>query len=544
MNNEETQYQKKLIEIVKNFNNSPFLFIGAGFSKRYLETPSWPNLLEYFAKKVKPTDPLAYATYINLGKNDNAQIGSLIADDFNKLWFNDMKFRNENPKEIIEYIKENQQGSPFHAAVAEYLKSFKIIKNKYKDEIDDFKILRGNSIEGIITTNYDNLLEDLTQYESYVGQTELLASSPIGIGEIYKIHGAVNKPDSMVITKEDYDLFNDKAQYLSAKLITIFIENPIFFIGYSLNDSNIRKIIDTIIHCFDSTDTDLFHKFSQKLFFVNYEENSKLSISDLDYSDKLKLVKITVSDFSIVYKALLNHRQQIPVKTMRKLKKDFCKFTETNIPTTSVQVMNVDNEKLSDKDLAIWIGTQEKINKIEGHSPIPRDNIFLDIILDNIEGTNSDDILNNFFPTYSGNMEQTPPCKYIASATKEYPSDIVIPNYNDSLKKGNSFPSSIKDKSIKGIFASDKEFHLKLDYIAYLQEDQIDTDDLEFQLKDLFSKYPDIFEKIPEIIEDGKNYKTQLRKAIRIYDYKKYSEKAKINLNNLKKNKSHEESSS
>jgi hypothetical protein len=414
--------------------------------------------------------------------------------------------------------------------------------DKYDNEIQDFKILRGHSLAGIITTNYDNLLDELTDYKSYIGQTELLASSPIGVGEIYKIHGSINKPESIIITDEDYHNFNDKAQYLSAKLITLFIENPIFFIGYSLNDTDIRNIFNTIIHCFSDSEQTLLNKFSTKMFIIEYDEKVTLSISDYDYSENLKLIRITMSDFSIFYKALSKHRQLIPVKLMRKLKSDFCKFAETNIPTTTIQVMDLENERLSDKDLAIWIGTQKKVNELTGHVPITRDEIFTDIILDNLS-CSANDILNNFFPTYKSNIAQTPPCKYISQATKIFPSNIVVPNYKSSLQKINHVNSIITDRSIKGIFKLNADLHLIIDYIACLSKDEIIIEDLKDKLEELLTEYPDIFEKAPKIFK-GKAYKTQLRKAIRIYDYLKYGELAKKNIENVnKKNKSHEESS-
>src|SRR5690606_6641190 len=84
-------------------------------------------------------------------------------------------------------------------------------------------------------------------YKVYVGQEALLVSQPSNIGEIFKIHGCCSKPNSLVITKADYDGFSTKRAYLAAKLLTIFVEHPIVFIGYSLQDKNIQGILSSMV---------------------------------------------------------------------------------------------------------------------------------------------------------------------------------------------------------------------------------------------------------------------------------------------------------
>lgn len=86
-------------------------------------------------------------------------------------------------------------------------------------------------------------------FETYVGQEELIFANIAGIGEIYKIHGSVTDASSLVLTSKDYSDFEERSSYLIAKLLTIFLEYPIIFIGYSLNDRNIRNIFETISKC-------------------------------------------------------------------------------------------------------------------------------------------------------------------------------------------------------------------------------------------------------------------------------------------------------
>lgn len=89
-------------------------------------------------------------------------------------------------------------------------------------------------------------------FTKYVGQSQLIFSAIQGVAEIYKIHGSVESPDSIVINEDDYVRFQEKGAYLAAKLMTIFMEYPIIFMGYSISDANIQNIIKSIVNCLDT----------------------------------------------------------------------------------------------------------------------------------------------------------------------------------------------------------------------------------------------------------------------------------------------------
>ncbi len=529
-------YTEQLIETIKNFTNAPYLFIGSGLSRRYLNTPNWENLLKHFASIIKK-DEFAYDSYKSLANNNKPKIGELISKDYDNLWFNENEFRETQPQEIKDLIR-NLKCTPFRAAVSLYLKSFKELEPSHIEEIELFKELSKKSISAIITTNYDELLENLTSYTTYVGQTELLAASPTGFGEIYKIHGTLNDPNSIVLTMEDYQEFDKRAQYLSAKLITFFIENPIFFIGYSLSDININNIIDTIINCFPKSETKLLEQFAHKLFFVEFNEKTELEISKYEYSTNFAFTKIITNDFKKLYSLLSEHKQKIPINIIRKLKAEFCQFTETNVPTETIQVLNIDDERLEDTDYAIYIGSQ---NSIIGLVGVSRDDVFIDIILDNLKYT-PDAILSKAFPSFLNNKTKTPCCKYIVCAKKIIPEDISIPNTFEDLipatikNKKHNYQELNKNKTINWIFEKDEDsVFKKLNYLHFLSKETIlkDLDLLQLNLLNILEEYPNAFQPINKggLSSSDKSY---LRKAIRIYDYLKYGEKAQEIINKQK----------
>jgi hypothetical protein len=98
-------------------------------------------------------------------------------------------------------------------------------------QLAEIELLRRIRPHSVITTNFDRFLEiafpDLTPI---VGQS-ILHGTQVLFGEIFKIHGCISDPNSLVFTKRDYDEFARKKQYLSAELLTYFSEHPLLFIG-------------------------------------------------------------------------------------------------------------------------------------------------------------------------------------------------------------------------------------------------------------------------------------------------------------------------
>lgn len=82
--------------------------------------------------------------------------------------------------------------SPFKAEVATYIKKNSVVVDEYKTEIEMLSNLSEKNIAGVITTNYDEFIENhFLGYTKFVGQKQLIFSPIQGIAEVFKIHGSI-----------------------------------------------------------------------------------------------------------------------------------------------------------------------------------------------------------------------------------------------------------------------------------------------------------------------------------------------------------------
>ena len=172
---------------------------------------------------------------------------------------------------------------------------------------EELNLLADAVVDGVITTNFDPLLEYVFgDFRVFLGQEELLFEDPQGVGEIYEIHGSHRQPTSMVLTRDDYDVFERNNPYLAAKLMTIFVEHPIVFLGYSLSDENIAAIIGAIVSCLKTKKR--IDQLSNRLIFVQWdrdvsEPQMAPSVIAVDGAT-IPVMSVVVANFVDVFTAL------------------------------------------------------------------------------------------------------------------------------------------------------------------------------------------------------------------------------------------------
>lgn len=362
-------------------NEFPIVFIGSGISKRYLNNfPTWTSLLEEFWSKIGKTnfygefnnirEDLRNKSYTYTNKEidhySNIKMGTIIEIEFNKK-FNDglITINDLTPKESYE-----KNISPFKHMLSTRFSEYNLIEHD-NFEYESFKKMLSKT-QIILTTNYDTFLEDtyneFSEYEitKFIGQQGFFNDS-IGISEIFKIHGCVSNPNSIVITESDYEKFEENSVLISAKIISLMIHSPIIFMGYSLTDLNIRNIIKSFTKSLDDQE---LQKLERRIYLI--ERNTSIkgfkmeTVNDRDLGCKLNVIK--TDDFKSVYDEISKINQGIAPSEIRKyhhvIKKlviDRGKQGSLDSVLLAPEQLDLLENNLQNKNLAIAIGDAKYI---------------------------------------------------------------------------------------------------------------------------------------------------------------------------------------
>ena len=313
----------KISEFISQYNNHPVLFIGTGISLRYLKNSyTWDSLLKQIAIDLTGNEEF----YLDLkascteGRVYNFEkLANLLEIEFNK---NLQANRNGEFKEINDVFYENMKNginiSRFKIYITILLKELDFREDK-EEELAEFKKVRKN-IGSIITTNYDSLIEHLFEFNKLIGN-DILLSNPYG--SVYKIHGCISNPDKIIITDNDYKFFDEKYDLIRAQLLSLFVHNPIIFLGYGVGDENIKKILKTLF-TYVEPNSELATRIRNNFLLVEYEEgldNDEITEHDIDMDgfSTIRINKIKTDNFTNIYKCLSDIHLPISAMDVRKV---------------------------------------------------------------------------------------------------------------------------------------------------------------------------------------------------------------------------------
>ncbi len=474
---------QQLVNIFKSRQSGPFLFIGSGFSRRYLGLEDWRGLLQRFCSTDRPFE------YFLASANGNyPQAAKLLARDFNERWWALPEFAASRAKhgQVV-----NHESSALRIEICEYMRTLDqsvALKSPYAHEVE---LLSGLNVDGVITTNWDMFLEQVfPDYRVYVGQNELLFANPQEIGEIYKIHGGCNDPKSLVLTSDDYDLFAERNVYLAAKLITVFVEHPVVFIGYSLSDENIKSLLKSISLCIGKEQVE---KLRRNLIFVQRNSGDATdSVSDTYFTVdgvQIPIVLVTTDDFTEIYRALDSTKRKIPARVLRLCKEQMYEIVKSGSPEKKLCVVGMDElVKSKDIEFLVGVGVASKELSEVGYSTIDAQALITDL-LDNGTGYNSKQILAQVIRVAGRNSKNIPVFKYLSEAGVNNLADYKKSGYDldkwvirpiKDFRSSNyaaSFRRNFKSSSIDEILGKATPENAAA-YIPFLPADKIELEKL------------------------------------------------------------------
>lgn len=446
-----------ILEKIVDRKKLPVLFIGSGLPKRYLKNfPSWEELLKMSFKLVNP-DPYYYRKYADQLDREKLtefekykKLGTILEREFNEAFY-ERKFRigrGQNPAWAKRGI------SPLKMHIRETFKSMPIIRNPIlSEELKELKLLR-NKVSAAITTNYDNFIETFilgSDYTVFNRQHELFSKNVYNISELYKIHGSINDVETIIITEEDYDKFDESQKLFIAKMLTLFTESPIIFLGYSFTDENIRKIVSDFISCLNNEQIKTIH---EHFVFITYKER-EMELEEISRiivtadGKEIPITEIRTDNFLGVYKTLNRLLPGMTPKIIRDTQRLVKKIvTESVISGDSSNVIiGIDEmpEDLHNSNIAIAIGYKENITNQFGYALVPDSNIFEDIIFDNHRDLDPTQMCLTRFKSITY-RRLLPVFKYV----KRYNSDINdIPKLSNYIEGRNTVEKLIPKNVIK-----------------------------------------------------------------------------------------------
>ncbi len=273
-------YNKEFERIVNaSRNHSLTFFVGAGIST-LSGAPSWKGLIQEICHELKLPVKEEYSS-----------------DEYLKI-----------PQMYYYSIEKNDV--KYYDFIEKSLVSARIFPNKIHKELLNFNPV------SFITTNFDDLLEEaaIQSCQAFkVIACDDEVSSINGDRYIMKLHGDL-KHKNIVFKEEDYLNYSENFKLIETLLKSIFSTNTVVFIGYGLNDYNIKLILNWAknllkdhfnkpIFIYTGDDSlsaeELLYQESRGLCVIEYEKLSKHSDEYFTrYISVLKAIRKS-SDFAL-----------------------------------------------------------------------------------------------------------------------------------------------------------------------------------------------------------------------------------------------------
>ena len=236
-------------------NGDAAVFIGAGLS-RTSGYVGWSELLEETAAEINLD--------VNKEKSDLISLAQ---------YYINRKQRNKINEQIKNFFKNNAEHKPNETHL----------------------LLASLPIRSYWTTNYDRLIEQAFDlkgkiYSCYYSDKSLATSINNSEVMIHKMHGDYETPEDAIISRRDYEAYDETHEMMLAKFKGEMCSKTFLFLGYSFSDPDIYHILARIRKVYD--------KNQRRHYCLMKRIELKDCIDEEDFEYRKIKQEIQVDDFS------------------------------------------------------------------------------------------------------------------------------------------------------------------------------------------------------------------------------------------------------
>lgn len=231
---ERDELIKKAQEVVAQGSSS--LFLGAGVSMS-AKMPSWKDLLKGLMGEVKQLKAPTLEAFKELSSHVLEECGesNLIMGRYLQTAISMNDNKTVFSEQIQKYLYNDNDTSPLLVNLA--------------------RIIQQKKVNEVITYNFDNLLEqnlakmnltDSVDYTAISKDAEIKGHNTL---PIYHVHGIIPKEgpvDTVVFSEEEYHKrYSTAFHWSNVEQLHALTRTHCFFIGLSMTDPNLRRLLDT-----------------------------------------------------------------------------------------------------------------------------------------------------------------------------------------------------------------------------------------------------------------------------------------------------------
>ena len=185
---------------------------------------------------------------------------------------------------------------------------------------DNIRIITRLPISTYWTTNYDELIEEGLKENNRRADVKISPDTlSINIVDrdaiVYKMHGDVRTPSEAVLTKDDYETYNQKRKLFTTALQGDLVSKTFLFVGFGFEDPNLESILGKIKNLLGERTRD-HYCIQKKVLEQDYKNREEYSYAKIKQELKIEDLKrygidtVLVDDYSEIPKLILKIEEE------------------------------------------------------------------------------------------------------------------------------------------------------------------------------------------------------------------------------------------